>query len=298
MKSGFIAVVGRPNVGKSTLVNRVVSEKVAIVSDKSGTTRENIKGILNYKGNQYIFIDTPGIHKPRHLLGEFMTNKAIGILKEVDVIMFLLDGTQDISTGDMFVFERILDAKNTPRVLVLNKIDKLSDDALEKKRNEIKEKLGKFDDYVEISGEYGIGVHNLVDTLTKYLEDDVMYYPEDMYTDMPTYRIITEIVREKILLKTRDEIPHSVAIEILNVNHHEGSKDKFDVNIYVEKKSQKGIIIGKNGSLLKEIGIDARKDIEKLLDKEIYLNLWVKVKDDWRKKKPFLRELGYVMEEE
>ena len=298
MKSGFIAVVGRPNVGKSTLVNRIVSEKVAIVSDKSGTTRENIKGILNYKGNQYIFIDTPGIHKPRHLLGEFMTNKAIGVLKEVDVIVFLLDGTQDISTGDMFVLERILDARNTPRVLVLNKIDKLSDDILSKKRNEIEEKLGKFDDYVEISGEYGIGVHNLVDTLTKYLEDNVMYYPEDMYTDMPTYRIITEIIREKILLKTRDEIPHSVAIEILNVKHHEGSKDKFDVNIYVEKKSQKGIIIGKNGSLLKEIGIDARKDIEKLLDKEIYLNLWVKVKDDWRKKKPFLRELGYVMEEE
>ncbi|MGF6906277.1 GTPase Era [Fusobacterium sp. PH5-44] len=298
MKSGFIAVVGRPNVGKSTLVNKIVSEKVAIVSDKSGTTRENIKGILNYKENQYIFIDTPGIHKPRHLLGEFMTNKAIGILKEVDVIMFLLDGTQEISTGDMFVLERILEAKNTPRVLVLNKIDKLSDDALTKKRIEIKEKFGEFDDYVEISGEYGIGVHKLVDTLTKYLADDIMYYPEDMYTDMPTYRIITEIVREKILLKTRDEIPHSVAIEILNVKHHESSKDKFDVNIYVEKKSQKGIIIGKNGSLLKEIGIDARKDIEKLLDKEIYLNLWVKVKDDWRKKKPFLRELGYVMEDE
>jgi len=298
MKSGFIAVVGRPNVGKSTVVNKMVSEKVAIVSDKSGTTRENIKGILNFNGNQYIFIDTPGIHKPRHLLGEFMTNKAIGVLKEVDVILFLLDGTQEISTGDLFVYERILDARNTPRILVLNKIDKLSNKELENKRIEIEEKFGKFDGYVEIAGEYGIGVHKLVDEITKYLQDDIMYYPEDMYTDMPTYRIITEIVREKILIKTRDEIPHSVAIEILNVKNNKTGKDKFDINIYVEKKSQKGIIIGKYGSLLKEIGIEARKDIEELLGKDIYLNLWVKVKDDWRKKKPFLRELGYVLEEE
>ncbi|MDR3258302.1 MAG: GTPase Era [Fusobacteriaceae bacterium] len=296
MKSGFIAVVGRPNVGKSTLINKLVSEKVAIVSDKSGTTRENIKGILNLKGNQYIFIDTPGIHKPRNLLGSYMTTSAINILSEVDVILFLLDGTESIGNGDIFVMERIKEAKRVPRILALNKIDKIKDATLEIKRNEIKEKLGDFDKYIEISGQYGFGMERLISAIDPFLEDGIIFYPEDMYTDMPTYKIITEIVREKILLKTRDEIPHSVAIEILNVEKRGKGRDKFDINIYVERNSQKGIIIGKNGSLLKEIGIEARADIEKLLGISIYLTLWVKVKDDWRKKKPFLKEMGYVLE--
>jgi GTP-binding protein Era len=296
MKSGFIAVVGRPNVGKSTLINKLVSEKVAIVSDKSGTTRDNIKGILNLKGNQYVFIDTPGIHKPRNLLGSYMTTSAINILSEVDVIVFLLDGTENIGTGDIFVMDRIKEAKRVPRIVALNKIDKIKDAVLEIKKNEIKEKLGDFDKYIEISGQYGFGIERLIAAIDPFLEEGVIYYPDDMYTDMPTYKIITEIVREKILLKTRDEIPHSVAIEILNVEKREKGRDKFDINIYVERNSQKGIIIGKNGSLLKEIGIEARADIEKLLGMPIYLTLWVKVKDDWRKKKPFLKEMGYVLE--
>ncbi|MFA6708079.1 MAG: GTPase Era [Fusobacterium sp.] len=296
MKAGFIAVVGRPNVGKSTLINKLVDEKVAIVSNKAGTTRENIKGIVNVKGNQYIFIDTPGIHKPKHLLGEYMTNSAIRILKDVDAILMMLDGTQEISTGDQFVMERVLSAKKTPRILVINKIDKLNDEELENKREEVKEKLGKFDGIVEIAGEYGIGVPQLLDRLEMFLDEDVQYYPEDMYTDMPIYRIMTEIVREKILVKTRDEIPHSVAIEIINVEKRDEGKDKFNVNIYVERDSQKGIIIGKGGKMLKEIGTEARKEMEKLLDRPIYLELWVKVKSDWRKKKPFLKELGYFDE--
>lgn len=296
MKAGFIAVVGRPNVGKSTLINKLVDEKVAIVSNKAGTTRENIKGIVNVKGNQYIFIDTPGIHKPKHLLGEYMTNSAIRILKDVDAILMMLDGTQEISTGDQFVMERVLSAKKTPRILVINKIDKLNNEELEKKRKEVKEKLGKFDGIVEIAGEYGIGVPQLLDRLEMFLDEDIQYYPEDMYTDMPIYRIMTEIVREKILVKTRDEIPHSVAIEIINVEKRDEGKDKFNVNIYVERDSQKGIIIGKGGKMLKEIGTEARKEIEKLLDRPIYLELWVKVKSDWRKKKPFLKELGYFDE--
>lgn len=296
MKAGFIAVVGRPNVGKSTLINKLVDEKVAIVSNKAGTTRENIKGIVNVKGNQYIFIDTPGIHKPKHLLGEYMTNSAIRILKDVDAILMMLDGTQEISTGDQFVMERVLSAKKTPRILVINKIDKLNNEELEKKREEVKEKLGKFDGIVEIAGEYGIGVPQLLDRLEIFLDEDIQYYPEDMYTDMPIYRIMTEIVREKILVKTRDEIPHSVAIEIINVEKRDEGKDKFNVNIYVERDSQKGIIIGKGGKMLKEIGTEARKEIEKLLDRPIYLELWVKVKSDWRKKKPFLKELGYFDE--
>ena len=296
MKAGFIAVVGRPNVGKSTLINKLVSEKVAIVSDKAGTTRDNIKGILNFKDNQYIFIDTPGIHKPQHLLGEYMTNIAVKILKDVDIILFLIDASKPIGTGDMFVMDRINENSKKPRILLVNKVDLISDEQKEEKLKEIGEKLGKFDKIIFASGMYSFGMSQLLEALDPYLEDGVKYYPDDMYTDMSAYRIITEIVREKILLKTRDEIPHSVAIEIINVERKEGKKDKFDINIYVERDSQKGIIIGKDGKMLKEIGMEARKEIEELLGEKIYLGLWVKVKDDWRKKKPFLKELGYVEE--
>lgn len=296
MKAGFIAVVGRPNVGKSTLINKLVCEKVAIVSDKAGTTRDNIKGILNFNDNQYIFIDTPGMHKPRHLLGEFMTNSAIRALKDVDVILFVLDGSQEISTGDQFVMEKVMEAKRTPRILVINKIDKLSDEKLVQKRKEVEEKLGEFDGVVEISGQFAIGLPKLLEKIDPFLEEGIKYYPDDMYTDISVYKIITEIVREKILLKTRDEIPHSVAIEIINVEKRDNGKDKFDINIYIERDSQKGIIIGKNGKMLKEIGQEARVEIEELLGRDIFLNLWVKVKEDWRKKKPFLKEMGYVEE--
>lgn len=298
MKAGFIAVVGRPNVGKSTLTNKLVSEKVAIVSDKAGTTRDSIKGILNHNGNQYIFIDTPGIHKPKHLLGEHMTKVAIQTLKEVEVIVFVLDGSQAISTGDQFVMERIKEARNTPRVLVINKIDKMSDEALEEKRAEIEEKLGKFDGVVELSAEYSLGLPKLLVELDPYLEDGMMYYPEDMYTDMPMYKVITETVREKILNKTRDEIPHSIAVEIVDVVRRNNGIDRYDINIYVERMSQKGIVIGQNGKVLKEVGIEARKDIEQILGKKIYMNLWVKVKEKWRKKKPFLKDLGYNIDED
>lgn len=296
MKAGFIAVVGRPNVGKSTLINKLVNEKVAIVSDKAGTTRDTIKGILNFNGNQYIFVDTPGIHKPKHLLGEHMTNSALRVLRDVDVIAMVIDASQEISTGDLFVWEKVKEAKKTPRILIVNKIDKITDEELIKKREEIAEKLGDFDAIVEIAGQYAIGVPKLLEALDPFLEDGIKYYPDDMYTDMPTYRIITEVVREKILERTRDEIPHSVAIEIINVTRRDNGKDKFDINIYIERDSQKGIIIGKQGKMLKEIGIEARKEIESLLGIQIYLELWVKVKDDWRKKKPFLKELGYVDE--
>ena len=296
MKAGFIAIVGRPNVGKSTLINKLVAEKVAIVSDKAGTTRDNIKGILNVKDNQYIFIDTPGIHKPQHLLGEYMTNIAVNILKDVDVILFLIDASKTIGTGDMFVMDRINENSNKPKILLVNKVDLISDEQKEEKLKEIEEKLGKFDKIIFASAMYSFGIAQLLEALDPYLEEGVKYYPDDMYTDMSTYRIITEIVREKILLKTRDEIPHSVAVEIIDVERNEGKKDKFNINIYVERDSQKSIIIGKNGKMLKDIGMEARQEIEDLLGEKIYLGLWVKVKDDWRKKKPFLKEMGYVEE--
>ena len=293
MKAGFIAVVGRPNVGKSTLINKLVAEKVAIVSDKAGTTRDNIKGILNFNNNQYIFIDTPGIHKPQHLLGEYMTNIAVKILKDVDVILFLIDASKEISTGDMFVMERINEHPKKPKILLVNKVDLISDEQMKKKLKEVANKLGTFDKIIFASGMYSFGILDLLKAIDPYLEDGIKYYPDDMYTDMSVYRIITEIVREKILLKTRDEIPHSVAVEIIDVERKEGQKDKFNINIYIERDSQKGIIIGKNGKLLKEIGMEARKDIEELLGEKIYLGLWVKVKDE---KKPFLKEMGYVEE--
>ena len=297
MKSGFIALSGRPNVGKSTLLNKLVKEKVAIVSEKPQTTRDRIKGILTKNNTQYVFIDTPGIHKPKHLLGENLTKNAISVLKEVDVVLMILDGTQEIGRGDQFVFERIKESKARNTAAIINKIDKLTDEQIDEKRIEIGEKLGEFDKIYSVSAEYGINIAELLEELKLFFIDEVMYYPEDMYTDMPMYKMITEIIREKILKNTEQEIPHSVAIEIIDVKKRGNSKDCYDVNIYLEKKSQKGILIGKNGAMLKKIGTEARNDIENLLEKEIFLNLWVKVKDKWRKNKPFLAEMGYIIKD-
>lgn len=297
MKSGFIALSGRPNVGKSTLLNKIIKEKVAIVSEKPQTTRDRIKGILTTKDSQFVFIDTPGIHKPKHLLGENITKNAISVLKEVDVVAMIIDGTQEIGRGDQFVYDRICESNSKNKVAIINKIDKLDDDEIIDKKQEIKEKLGDFDKIFTVSAEYGINVSELIEQLKFFLVDDVAYYPEEMYTDMPLYKMLTEIVREKIMLNTEQEIPHSVAIEIIDVKKRANSKDCYNMNIYIEKSSQKGIIIGKNGQMLKKIGSDSRKDIERLLEKEIYLNLWVKVKEKWRKKKPFLAEMGYILNE-
>ena len=279
MNSGFIAIVGRPNVGKSTLMNKLIEEKVAIVSDKSGTTRDRIKGIVNKGEVQYVFMDTPGIHKPRHLLGEHMTNVALDTLKGVDVIMFILDGTQEISTGDEFVNNHVK-AVNTPTVLIVNKIDKMTDEEIGEKLIEVKEKLGEFDKIITMSAEYGIGIHKIFDELKEYMTEEVWYYPDDMYTDISVNKMIREIVREKLLFYTKDEIPHSLAIEIVNIENTDAIA-KYDVNIYVERDSQKGIIIGKDGRLLKKVGTEARVEIENLLDKRVFLNLWVKVKKNY-----------------
>nr|WP_315048653.1 GTPase Era [uncultured Leptotrichia sp.] len=291
MKSGFIAIVGRPNVGKSTLMNKLVKEKVAIVSDKAGTTRDQIRGIVNIQENQYIFVDTPGIHKPKHLLGEHMTEIALETLNDVDLIMFMLDGSVEISTGDIFVSEHIKEA-NTPVIVIINKIDKLSDEDIEAKKLEIKEKLGDYENIITLTAEYAIGIHKIFEVAEPYLSNDVWFYPEDYYTDLPVNKIVVETIREKILHHTKDEIPHSVAVEIINVETKPNIR-KYDVNIYVERDSQKGIIIGKDGALLKKIGIEARREIEALIDLKVNLKLWVKVKKKWRKNKQFLDEMGY-----
>ena len=291
MKSGFIAIVGRPNVGKSTLMNKLVKEKVAIVSDKAGTTRDQIRGIVNIQDNQYIFVDTPGIHKPKHLLGEHMTEIALETLNDVDLIMFMLDGSVEISTGDIFVSEHIKEA-NTPVIVIINKIDKLSDEEIEAKKLEIKEKLGDYENIITLTAEYAIGIHKIFEAAEPYLSNDIWFYPEDYYTDLPVNKIVVETIREKILHHTKDEIPHSVAVEIINVETKPNIR-KYDVNIYVERDSQKGIIIGKDGALLKKIGIEARREIEALIDLKVNLKLWVKVKKKWRKNKQFLDEMGY-----
>ena len=291
MKSGFIAIVGRPNVGKSTLMNKLVKEKVAIVSDKAGTTRDQIRGIVNIQDNQYIFVDTPGVHKPKHLLGEHMTEVALETLNDVDLIMFMLDGSVEISTGDIFVSEHIKEA-NTPVIVIINKIDKLSDEEIEAKKLEIKEKLGDYENIITLTAEYAIGIHKIFEAAEPYLSNDIWFYPEDYYTDLPVNKIVVETIREKILHHTKDEIPHSVAVEIINVETKPNIR-KYDVNIYVERDSQKGIIIGKDGALLKKIGIEARREIEALIDLKVNLKLWVKVKKKWRKNKQFLDEMGY-----
>ncbi|ACZ00627.1 MULTISPECIES: GTPase Era [Streptobacillus] len=291
MKSGFISIVGRPNTGKSTLINKLIDEKVAIVSDKAGTTRDQIRGIVNKGENQYIFIDTPGIHKPKHLLGEYMTNLAIESLNECDLILFLLDGTKEIGTGDIFVNENIRNSK-TPTYVIINKIDKMSDEELNNKVEEIREKLGEFEGIITMSAAYGIGIHKIFEVCEKYLSNDIWFYPEDYYTDISVNKIVIETIREKILQKTKDEIPHSVALEIINIESG-NNKRRYDINIYVERDSQKGIIIGNGGKLLKEIGIEARREIEALTDLKINLKLWVKVSKKWRKNEKMLNELGY-----
>ena len=292
MKSGFIAIVGRPNVGKSTLMNKLIKEKVAIVSDKAGTTRDQIKGIINIGENQYIFMDTPGIHKPKHLLGEHMTNVALDTLNNSDLILFMLDGTQEISTGDIFVNENARNS-STPIVLVINKIDKMTDDEISLKLEEVNQKLGDFEAIITMTGEYGIGVHKIFDICDKYLSNDMWFYPEDYYTDLPVNKIVVETVREKLLINTSDEIPHSIAVEITDVETNHNIR-KYEITIYVERDSQKGIVIGKNGALLKKVGIESRKEIESLIDLKVNLKLWVKVKRKWRKNQHFLDELGYI----
>ncbi|WP_068267587.1 GTPase Era [Caviibacter abscessus] len=292
MKSGFIAIVGRPNVGKSTLMNKLISEKLAIISDKAGTTRDKIRGISNRGENQFIFIDTPGIHKPKHLLGEYMTNVAIETLDEADVILFILDGTKEISTGDMFINDIITKTK-TPCIVVINKNDKMSDDDINNKLIEIKEKLGEyFANIINITAEFGIGIHKIYDECEKYLSSDVWYYPQDYYTDMPVNKIVVEIIREKLLLLTKDEVPHSIAVEIIDVET-KGDTRHYNVVIYVERDSQKGIVIGDKGSLIKKVGILSRKEIEALSGFKINLKLWVKVRKKWQKDKKFLKDMGY-----
>lgn len=291
-KSGFVTIIGRPNVGKSTLMNEVIGQKIAIMSDKPQTTRNRIQSIHTEDNFQMIFIDTPGITKPKHKLGDYMLKAARETLGEVDVILFVVDESLTIGTGDAYIIEELKDIK-TPIILVINKIDKID----QEKFNYIYEKYEKmnvFSDIVGISALEKANLQVLVDKIVDFLPEGPQYFPGDMITDQPERVIVAEIIREKILHYTHEEIPHGVAVETTMMKQRE-NKDIVEIHatIYCEKKSHKGIIIGKQGRKLKGIGKSAREDIEKLLGSKVYLELWVKVKEDWRNSQSTLRTLGY-----
>ena len=296
MKTGFIGIIGRPNVGKSTLLNAVLGEKIAITTDKPQTTRNTIRGIYTREetdtdeGCQMIFLDTPGIHKPRTKLGNFMTDTAISTFKEVEVILFLVDGKIDKGPGDKYILEMIKDI-DTPKILVINKIDKMNPEEFREIFEEY-EAMDIFDGIFGTSAKEGTNVPQLLEKIEEFLEDGPQYFPSDMVTDHPERFIVSEIVREKVLMYLEDEVPHGVAVEIESYSE-EPNITKIGCVIYCERKSHKGIIIGKQGKKLKGIGKSARMEIEALLGTRVFLELWVKVKENWRDSDFALSNFGY-----
>ncbi|MEG1868520.1 MAG: GTPase Era [Clostridiales bacterium] len=290
-RSGFITIIGRPNAGKSTLMNTILGQKIAIVSDKPQTTQNKIKGFYTTDNAQLIFIDTPGIHKPKHKLGEFMMQAAKSAISGVDIIFYIADATEKFGGGEEYIINTL--PADTPVFLLLNKVDLMPNkDDLFKIINFYKDKFD-FAEIVPISALKDDNVQHLLKTVTEYLKPGPCYYPEDMVTDQPERAIMAEIVREKVLELTEDEIPHSIAVEMMEVKERPGGKVYANATIYVERESQKGIIIGKNGAMLKEIGMRARMEMEKALGSSFYLELWVKVKKDWRNKEIYLRNFGF-----
>lgn len=290
-KSGFVAVVGRPNVGKSTLINALIDDKIVIVSDKAQTTRNRIICVYTDDEKQIVFMDTPGIHKPKHKLGEFMVNAAVESLKEIEAVLFVVAGNEKRGPGDNFIIEQ-LKKVTVPVFLLINKIDTLTKEEIAK--NIITyQSAYPFADIIPISAKEKSNLPVILEELAKNLPEGPQYFPDDMITDQPERLIISDIIREKILLITRDEIPHAIAVDIDEIKTRSDGTMYVRATIYCERDSQKGIIIGKHGTLLKEIGASARKDIERLLATKVFLDLWVKVKKDWRNKSTILSELGY-----
>lgn len=291
-KSGFVALIGRPNVGKSTLMNHVVGKKVAIMSDKPQTTRNRIRGIYTDERGQIVFLDTPGIHKPKSKLGEHLVQTARATLEEVDLILFLVDAEEGMGPGDLFIMEYFKQV-NTPVFLVVNKIDRIHPDALLPLIDSYR-RVHPFKEVVPISALQGNNTGTLVDLIFKELPEGPAYYPVDAVTDSPEHFIIAELIREKVLFLTREEIPHSVAVVVEEMTRKgQGDTVYIRATIYAERPSQKGILIGKRGAMLKEVGRLAREEIERLLGNKVYLDLWVKVKKDWRNEEFYLRQFGY-----
>jgi len=289
-KSGFISIIGRPNVGKSTLVNKLIGEKIAITSPRPQTTRNKLQAVYTDEKGQIVFVDTPGIHKAKNKLDKYMLEQAYRSLDGIDLIVFLLDGSSYFGKGDDFILRQLKGSK-TPILVVLNKIDKLDKNKLLKRITEFEEKTGR--EIIPISAQNGDNLDNLIETIYTYLPEGPQYYPGDMITDQIEQFIIAEMIREKIFHLTREEIPYGVAVLIEEMKERENGLFYIRANIYIEKKSHKGIIIGKNGKKLKEIGLRARKDVEKLLQTKVYLDLWVKILKDWREKEDLVNRMGY-----
>ncbi|MBR2594185.1 MAG: GTPase Era [Firmicutes bacterium] len=290
--SGFVTLAGKPNVGKSTLMNCLMGEKIAITSYKPQTTRNKIHAILTRDNFQMIFIDTPGIHKPKSKLGTFMMRSVENALSQVDVCLFLVEPYEKISERDRFALNK-LKKVDTPVFLVINKIDTVEKSKLLAVIDEYS-KLYDFAEVIPVSALKGQNTDELIKNILKYLPEGPMYFPEDMVTDQPERQIVSEIVREKALLLLKEEIPHGIAVEVNSMKKREG-RDLVDVEvtIYCEKDTHKGIIIGKRGEMLKKIGMRARQDAENLLGSPIYLKIWVKVKKDWRDSDFLLKNFGY-----
>lgn len=297
MKSGFVAIVGRPNVGKSTLLNKILGQKIVIATDKAQTTRKRIKGILTQPEGQIVFIDTPGIHKPLNKLGEFLMDEAKFAIPDADLIIFLVDGSEPAGKGDKWIVNNVLQTE-IPILIVMNKVDKT------KNLNKIEENLLTYKTLFEknypvirLSAKTGRNIDTLLKNIYKNLPEGDLLYPEEVVTEETMRSITEEIIREKILLNTSDEIPHSTAVQVTDYKEEENI-DKIYAVIYCEQKSQKGILIGKGGALLKKIGMQARLELEKITDKKVFLSLEVKVEKDWRKKDNALKNFGYQNEGE
>jgi GTP-binding protein Era len=292
-KSGFVTIVGRPNVGKSTLLNRIAGERLSIISEKPQTTRNTIKAILTREDSQIVFIDTPGIHKPKNKLGEYMVNVASETFNEVDVVLFVVEATSSKpGTGDQYIAEQLKELK-TPVFLVINKIDLVKKDLILPLISSYKE-LMDFEEIIPVSAVNNEGVNIILDGIKRILPEGPKYFPEDMITDQPEKFLAAEIIREKILKLLDEEIPHGIGVEVISFKERE-NKDLIDIqaNIYCEKESHKGIVIGKEGKMLKKIGTLAREEMEGLLGSKVFLELWVKIKPDWRNSDAMLKTLGY-----
>ncbi|MHB8512170.1 MAG: GTPase Era [Actinomycetota bacterium] len=290
-RSGFVSIVGRPNVGKSTLLNAFIGRKIAITSPKPQTTRNAIRGVLTGDGWQIVFVDTPGLHKPRTLLGERLNAVVRGTLKEVDAIVFLLDATKPVGSGDGFVAKQIL-ASGTPTICAVNKMDLAGPNRMAPQL-QAAERLGDWKQIIPISASIGTNVPKLQELIVEELQEGPQFYPEDAVTDQPQELLLSEIIREKAITLVREEVPHSIAVGIEEMQEREDGMTEIRAFLYVERDSQKGIIIGKGGSMLREIGTRARKDLEWILGTRVYLELQVKVAKDWQRDPRKLQRFGY-----
>ena len=295
MKSGFTAIIGRPNVGKSTLLNKILGQKIVITTDKAQTTRKRIKGIYTTEEGQIVFIDTPGVHKPLNKLGEFLLDEAKIAVPDADLILFLVDGSEPAGKGDKWIAQNILQT-SIPVIIVMNKVDKTKKlDKIDENLLTYKTLFEKNYPVVKISAKTGRNIDTLLKNIFKALPDGELLYPEDVVTEETMRDVTEEVIREKILLNTSDEIPHSVAVKVEKYQENDDI-DRIYATIYCETKSQKGILIGKGGNLLKKIGTEARLELEKIVEKKVFLGLEVKIEKDWRKKQNALKSFGYEQE--